>query len=176
MKRVVHLSAGIAALAIVLTGPTFVAHTAVHAAPLGPPPFTQGNLVVSRSVYQGFDTLITVGQALPGGGTAIVNGSYPGVWANEGPDASFGVTAPIFLDEMTTGGTVVQTVPVDTGQVVTSFSSKSEIALNLSSDGTALTFMGYVAPVNALDVSNSNTPNHVDSTNPVAEIDERAVG
>ncbi len=176
MKRVVHLSAGITALAIVLTGPLFIAHTAVHAAPLASPPFTQGHLVVSRSVYQGFDTLITVGQALPGGGTATVNGSYPGVWANETPDASFGVTSPIFLDEMTTDGTVVQSVPVDTGQVVTSFSSKSEIALNLSSDGTALTFTGYVAPVNALDVSNSNTPNHVDTTNPVAEIDQRAVG
>ena len=31
--------------------------------------------------------------------------------------------------------------------MVTSFSSKSELALNLSTDGRAVTFMGYDAPV-----------------------------
>ena len=33
--------------------------------------------------------------------------------------------------------------------MVTSFSSKSELALNLSTDGRYVTFMGYVAPVGA---------------------------
>ena len=33
--------------------------------------------------------------------------------------------------------------------MVTSFSSKSELALNLSTDGSELTFMGYLAPVDA---------------------------
>ena len=51
-------------------------------------------------------------------------------------------------------------------QLVTSFSSKSEIGLHLSHDGKYLTFMGYVAPINVLDVSNSNTPGVVDPTNP----------
>jgi hypothetical protein len=51
--------------------------------------------------------------------------------------------------------------------VVSSFPSKSEIALNLSTDGRVVTFMGYLAPVNALDISNSNTPAVVDPTNPV---------
>ena len=46
--------------------------------------------------------------------------------------------------------------------MVTSFSSKSELALNLSTDHSSLTFMGYVAPIDALDVSNSNTPGEVD--------------
>ncbi len=41
------------------------------------------------------------------------------------------------------------------------------MALNLSTDGKLLTFMGYVAPVNTIDASNSNTPGAVDSTNPV---------
>jgi hypothetical protein len=36
--------------------------------------------------------------------------------------------------------------------------------------------MGYLAPINTLDVSNSNAPNHVDSTNPVASIYQRAIG
>ena len=53
--------------------------------------------------------------------------------------------------------------------MVTSFSSKSELALNLSTDGSYLTFMGYLAPIDAIDVSNSNTPGVVDPTNPVGE-------
>ncbi len=53
--------------------------------------------------------------------------------------------------------------------MVTSFSSKSELALNLSTDGSVLTFMGYLSPIDALDVSNSNTPGVVDPTNPVGE-------
>ncbi len=60
-------------------------------------------------------------------------------------------------------------------QLVTSFSSKSEIALNLSTDGEYLTFMGYVAGIDNLDVSNSNTNQEVDPTNPVGTINYRAV-
>ena len=59
--------------------------------------------------------------------------------------------------------------------MVTSFSSKSEIALNLSTDGNLLTFMGYLAPIDALDVSNSNTAAAVDPTNPVGENAYRVV-
>src|SRR6202035_3191441 len=56
-----------------------------------------------------------------------------------------------------------------------SFPSKSELALNLSTDGKVLTFMGYVAPVGKLDVSNSNTALAIDPTNPVGENFYRAV-
>jgi hypothetical protein len=41
------------------------------------------------------------------------------------------------------------------------------LALNLSTDGSYLTFMGYLAPIDAVDVSNSNTPAVFDTTNPV---------
>ena len=58
-------------------------------------------------------------------------------------------------------------VPPTKDQIVTSFSSKSELALNLSTGGQYVTFMGYLAPIDALDVSNSNTPGVVDPTNPV---------
>src|SRR5215831_21177464 len=69
---------------------------------------------------------------------------------------------------MTTGGTVLQTLALDPSRIATSFSSKSELGLNLSTDGTALTLMGYVnAGINALYVSNSNTPTVFDATNPV---------
>ncbi len=146
-----------------------------RANPTSPPP---GDLVVSRSVYTGTASTVKIGDPLPGGGTAVANGTYPGVWANEAQDASFGVTSPIFLDRYVVSGTTltpVHTLNVPTGQLVTSFPSKSEVALNLSTDGKWITFMGYVAPPNTLDVSNSNTPNHVDPTNPVKSSWQRAV-
>ena len=156
----------------------FIQHsqpTAVHAQS-GATPFDADHLIVSRSVYAGNASTVSVGQPLPpscppaSGGctTAIANGTYPGVWANDTVDASFGVTSPIYLDEMTTDGAVVQSYAVDPSRIVTSFSSKSELGLSLSTDGTALTFMGYVgAGINAIDVSNSNTPGVFDPTNPV---------
>ena len=60
-------------------------------------------------------------------------------------------------------------------QMVTSFSSKSEIGLNLSLDRNSVSFMGYLAPANTIDVSNSNTPDVVDPTNPVPRRDFRVV-
>jgi phosphinothricin acetyltransferase len=52
-----------------------------------------------------------------------------------------------------------------TDQLVTSFSSKSELALNLSTGGRYVTFMGYLAPVDGIDVSNGSTPGVFDPTN-----------
>ncbi len=145
------------------------------------PGFTAGNLVLSRSVYTGDSSTVIKGQALPpvcpstatcGTAVASDNGAYPSttsannVWNNVNPDANFGITSPIFLDQITPTGTVVNTLPIPTSLVTTSFSSKSELALNLSPDGSALTFMAYVAPPNAIDVSNGNTPMVYDPTNP----------
>ncbi len=128
--------------------------------------FSPGNLLLSRSVYSAPATAITVGETLPPvcGASATCTGkatndaTYPDVFFNDLVDGSFGITSPIFLDQITTNGTLVSTFTVPTSTVVTSFSSKSELALNLSSDGNYVTFMGYAAPLNALDVSNSNTP------------------
>lgn len=137
--------------------------------------FTPGDLVVSTSTYQGTASSVTVGQTLPGGGTAVANGSYPNVFQNEGPDSSFGITSSIVLQELTTSGTHVASLNIDPSVAVTSFPSKSELSLNLSTNGQQLSFSGYAAPVNALDVSNSNTPGHVDPTNPVAASYQRVV-
>jgi hypothetical protein len=108
---------------------------------------------------------------------AVVNGAYPYVWNNDTVDGSFGITSKIFLDQSTTSGAFLNSlqvpnssqdgVPPTKDQMVTSFSSKSELALNLSTDGNFLTFMGYLAPIDAIDVSNSNTPAVNDPTNPV---------
>jgi hypothetical protein len=89
------------------------------------------------------------------------------VFNNNTVDGSFGVTSRVFVDELTPWGQVIDRIRVPARDLVTSFSSKSELALNLSTDGQDVTFMGYKAPVGALDVSNSNTPGVIDPTNPV---------
>jgi uncharacterized protein (TIGR03437 family) len=146
--------------------------------------FTAGNIVVSRSVYMGTAATLAAGQPLPPvcPSTAACktvaasnSGAYPGVWSNNTLDGSFGVTSPVFLDQLTPTGSPVNTLAIPTSMVTTSFSSKSELALNLSTDGGVITFMAYVAPPNAVDVSNSNTPAAYDPTNPAGGSYYRAV-
>jgi hypothetical protein len=159
--------------------------------------FQPENLVVSRSVYDNNPANIAVGTILPpncantkagcakGKAGAPADGTYPFVWNNDQYDSSFGITSKIYLDQITRSGMFVNTLEVpnsaDHGissasdQLVTSFPSKSELALNRSTDGKYLTFMGYVAPIDALDISNSNTPGIVDPTNPVGISAYRAV-
>jgi len=148
--------------------------------------FSPGNLVLSRSVYAGDPSTVVVGSVLPPvcpasanaasagacGAKATNNGLYPStgnsnnVWNNDSVDGSFGVTSPIFLDQLTPSGTTVNSFAVPSNMIVTSFSSKSELGLNLSTDGSVITFMGYVSAPNTVDVSNSNTPAVYDPTNP----------
>ena len=142
-----------------------------------------GNLLVTRSSY--VDTgSITAGATVlppdcspancPTPVTAVVSSAYPFVFNNDTVDGNFGVTSKIFLDQITPFGLVFSSlevpnssqngVPPTKDQVVTSFSSKSELAVNLSTDGNYLTFIGYFAPIGAIDVSNSNTPGEIDPT------------
>jgi hypothetical protein len=161
------------------------AHSNIH--------FFPGNLVVSRSVYNNNANNIAVGTQLPPNCAKTVgpcapatnNGTYPFVFNNDIPDPSFGITSAIFLDQITPFGFLIDSLEVPNSslhnfksgsdQLVTSFSSKSEVALNLSTDGRYLTFMGYVAPVGAIDASNSNTLGAPDPTNPVGINFYRAV-
>jgi hypothetical protein len=164
--------------------------------PFGNTHFWPGNLVVSRSAYDNNPNNVVPGTILPpncgnttggcaGNGGAPFNGSYPEVWNNDTYDSSFGITSRIFLDQITSFGWLINTLEVPNSldrdvksgsdQLVTSFSSKSELALHLSTDGRYLTFAGYVAPVNTIDVSNSNTPGAVDLTNPVGQSFYRAI-
>lgn len=163
--------------------------------------FNPQSLVLSRSVYSGTASTVTPGQTLPPGcvaGTVVLpllaggttnvkvkcaiatdNGEYPSlldahnVWNNDVPDGSFGVTSPILLDNVTTQGELLGTIAIPSDLLVTSFSSKSELALNRSTDGKSITFVsyhggpGFLTAPNQLDVSNSNTPGVVDPTNPV---------
>ena len=134
-----------------------------------------GSLIVSRTVYSGNASTVSIGQALPGGGTAVADGAFPNVFKNESADAAFGVTAPIYLDQMTTSGTRTGTIAIDPAQLSTSFASKSELGLNISQDGKSVTFMGYVSPINQLDVSNANTPGVIDPTNAVKGVAQRGI-
>lgn len=159
--------------------------------------FRPGHLLLSRAVFVNNAATITPGVTQlppncvsPNCVTATADGTYPTVFNNDGVDGSFGLTAKILLDELHLDGRHVQSLEVPNSaqrgvsqskdQMVTSFSSKSELALNLSLDHRSVTFMGYLAPIGTLDVSNSNTPDVIDPSNPVpgtyfrlvAEVDE----
>lgn len=139
-------------------------------------PFVAGNLLISKSVYTIAPSTIVVGQTvLPGGAgkTAVADASYPNVFKNETPDPSFGITTNITIDQVTTSGALVSTQTLN--GITTSFPSKSELTLHRSADGSVVQLMGYAAPVGTLDVSNSNTPGHPDSTNPVQQTYQREV-
>ena len=140
-----------------------------------------GNLAVTYSVYPGLvdpNTGRTGGYTTPDvvAGvtllpisppvTAVADGTYPNIFNNTSVDGNFGVTSPIYLGQITSTGKFVSSTDLTalTG-VTTSFSSKSELALNLSTNNGALSFVGYNSPVGSLDRSNSNTPGHVDPSN-----------
>src|SRR5262249_13882145 len=146
--------------------------------------FRPGHLLVSRVIYDNNPNNVVAGvtQLTPGcvGSacvTATASGTYPTVWNNVLVDPSFGITSKIILDQLTRSGSLISSLEVPNSsqrhvsptsdQMVGSFSSKSEVALNLSADKRFVTFMGYLAPIDAIDVSNSNTPFVVDPTNPV---------
>jgi len=165
-----------AAAGTLLLAPILTAKSDAEFAGL-PPGCTSDNLVVTESVYAGYPSLIVPGTTLlPTGVVAIADGGFPEVFNNATVDSSFGITAPIYLVELTSRGEVVGRLRIPTKQMTTSFSSKSELGIHLSLEDFVLTFMGYVAPVNALDVSNSNTPGHFDPSNPVPSTYQRAIG
>ncbi|WNC92626.1 hypothetical protein RI103_30750 [Paraburkholderia sp. FT54] len=111
-------------------------------------------------------------------------GTFPNVFTNDGNDANFGVTSEAYLDQWSPDdSSPSQTLDI-TAQAAkngvkfaTSFASKSEMALNVSLDNRSLTFVGYNASPDQLDISNSNTPGVVDTTNTdVATPTYRTVG
>jgi hypothetical protein len=154
--------------------------------PLGCAGGPNGSTTVDVPLIAGGTTPVTVTC-----GIASDNGEFPNlndshnVWNNANTDGSFGITSPIFLDNLSPKGDLLGTLAVPSNLIVTSFSSKSELALNLSVDGNSLTFVGYqggqgcgpngaspspTAP-NLIDASASNSPGVCDPTNPVISSD-----
>jgi hypothetical protein len=133
--------------------------------------FVPNRILVTRSTYTGTAETVPFPGSLPNNAASVADGSFPGVFNNETPDGSFGVTSPIFLDQLAPSGKVLSTLNVTDAiftqlglHVATSFPSKSELGLSFTPDNSAVTFMAYGSPANALDVSNSSTPGHVDIT------------
>jgi hypothetical protein len=133
------------------------------------------SLVVSTSTYdrrEGAIASLTIGTKLAKSATAtigaIAGNNYVTTWNNASVDGSYGVTSSIQLMDISgTSGSVFHTVRVPASQVVTSFSSKSEIGLHITSD-RHIVFVAYGgAGVGALDVSNSDAVMGQDPTNPV---------
>jgi hypothetical protein len=135
-------------------------------------------LVISSSTYdntRGAVASLTVGTTLPNTDTAtaqaVAGNNYVEVWNNDTVDGSFGITSAIRLTDVDPhSGHVLAALGVPPDQVVTSFSSKSELALHIRNDawGSHLTFVGYAdAGVGALDVSNADAVPGQDPTNPV---------
>ena len=174
----------LAGTALAVPAQAAAGHPAAPADGSGGRGLTPGDLLVSGSTFTN-DPAIVAGQTvLPPGcttGCAVANagGTYPQVFNNALVDASFGVTSKIFLDQLTPWGAPAGSLTVPSGgaagRMVTSFSSKSELALNQSTGGRSVTFMGYNAPVGGIDVSNSNTPGVIDPTNPVSSAYYRVV-
>ena len=136
------------------------------------------SLVISSSTYDpthGAVASLKVGSTLPGTATAtskaVSGNNYVTVWGNESVDPSFGVTSPIQVTDVDPfRGHVLHATEIPEEAVVTSFSSKSELALHLADDrnGRHLVFVGYAgAGVGAIDASNSDAVPGQDPTNPV---------
>jgi len=145
-----------------------------------------GDLIVSSATYA--DPGFAAGATLPNSSTfttpnVLANTSSgfcsgaasncsTNVWNNDLVDANFGITANVVLQNVnTTTGAVDNTVNVTALAAAqginlnTSFSSKSELALNLTADGSGITFMGYNATAAQLDISNANTPGVIEPGN-----------
>jgi len=163
------LLAGTGIAALLASPPT------VHA---NQPFLIPNSLVVSTSTYdnsQGALASLTVGTTLPDTATqttsAVAGNDYVNVWNNASVDGSFGATSAIQLTDLNPlSGHVYTSLSVPSDQVVTSFSSKSELGLHIvnGANGPQLTFVGYGgAGVGAIDVSNSDAVAGQDPTNPV---------
>src|SRR5580692_6325128 len=167
------------------TGPVTNPNPATVNVPLLPADQTPSNTTTAVTV--------TCGYASDNGEAPNLNDSH-NVWNNASTDPNFGVSSPIVLWNLSTHGDLLGRLPVPSDEIVTSFSSKSELALNRSADGRSLTFMGYrggpgcptltldpttniltqgtnVGPIsptapNLIDISASSTPGLCDPTNP----------
>src|SRR5215472_2001378 len=98
---------------------------------------TPSTLVIASTTYQNVGAVAkldpTGGVQLPNKAIPVSDGNYVTVWNNASVDGNFGVTSPITLtDVQPNSGKVFGSLQVPTDQVVTSFPSKSEMALNFT--------------------------------------------
>ena len=136
------------------------------------------SLLVTTTTYEDVGQVagLVAGSTVIPGGTAVSNGGLNTVWNNSTVDGQFGVTSPLTLQDLSvTSAKLLASETLPTNQIVTSFSSKSELGLSIArtASGPVATFMGYAPggagypPVAAgmLDVSNGDSTSYVDTTN-----------
>ena len=99
------------------------------------------SLLISTTTYQDVGAvagLVAGTSLLPGANagetsTAVSNGALNTVWNNASVDPSFGVTSAIGLSDLSAKtGAVLASTTLNPSIVSTSFSSKSELGLNLT--------------------------------------------
>ena len=177
--------------AVLLAVGIVVTSTSVLAVPIGAAygenTFTPGNLLVSTSIWTTNANITSGSTQLPPncGGTTYTKATCvdrrgqrhlpPGLQQRRRRRQLRGEPSRSGSTRSRRSGTPVSQVEVPNStmsgvtsgsdQMTTSFSSKSELALNDSTDSQYVDFMGYVAPSGAIDVSNSDTPGAIDTTN-----------
>jgi hypothetical protein len=136
------------------------------------------SLLISTTTYEDVGQVagLVAGTTQIPGGTANSNGNVNTVWNNSSVDGQFGVTSPLTLQDLNaTSGALLSSETLNTSQVEASFSSKSELGLNVTrtASGMVATVMGYtpggvgypaLAP-GMLDVSNADSTSYADPTN-----------
>ena len=102
----------------------------------------------------------------------VSNSTTSGTKTTTVTDGNFGTTSAIVMSQVdTTTGTTVRSLNLtalaaaNNINLVTSFASKSELALNTTPDGNGVTLMGYNTTLGRLDVSNTDTPGVVEPGN-----------
>ena len=167
------------AVAIALSGSAALAALVAGSSANATTFIAPGSLLISSTTYSDVGAaagLVAGSTVLPGSkagkpSKATASGAFLSVFNNETPDPAFGVTSAIKIQDLSANsGAVLNSLAIDPNIVSTSFSSKSELSLNITrtSSGPVATFMGYAGGgVGTLDVSNSDTTAYVDSTNPV---------
>ena len=178
MKGGVITASAIAAVAAAPTATALADSGSSSAASSGR--LAPNSVVIAGTVFPSDGVNLSVGQTLPFAtnwngpapeptpvlAQAVAPGQFPYIFNNDGPDGSFAVQTPIDLWDVSLAGQPLGTVHVAPGQMTTSFSSKSELAINLATDGQSLSFSGYGATPGTFDASNSSTPGTIDASNP----------
>jgi hypothetical protein len=103
------------------------------------------NLSVGQTLPYATDWTGPAPEPTPVLAQAVAPGTCPYIFNNDGPDGSFAVQTPIDLWDVSLGGKPLGTVHVPTHEMTTNFSSKSELAINVSTDDQTLSFSGSTA-------------------------------
>ena len=112
LLAVAPVAALLAGTALAIPAQAGTAHPQTSAGPAGGAGYrglVPGNLLVSGSTYRTAPGIVAGKTVLPPGCTsgcvtATANGTYPQVFNNALVDGSFGITSPIFLDQLTPSG------------------------------------------------------------------------